>query len=290
MVRITPTGRPDCTSIVSSPRAWWYGPWRRRPASPRRPPGAPIDHQVVRSLRDLRVQVVHQHSQRASAAQLFAVSAAPRGACTGRAPSTVIVTFLWGWDSQAGADHGLRGRDGRATGDQLDGDVDLRVPASDPSLVRARRPRGGLRSTARWRAPARAERAARCRGRRSATRRRAPGSAVHGPPELTSRGPAHRHVVRIAELGMESTEAGPPAASSRHDGRRSVVGDHVAGVDARVLGQERGRPELRADRGNGRSGARRCSPGRPRRWPGSRADRRAARRGSCRSTPRARPG
>ena len=65
-VRSTPTGRPDCTSIVSSSRSVGQRAHHRVEAAPvaRRPAGAAVDDQVVGALGDLRVEVVLQHPQR----------------------------------------------------------------------------------------------------------------------------------------------------------------------------------------------------------------------------------
>ena len=75
----------------------------------------------------------------------------------------------------------------------------------------------------------------------------------------------------IAEDGIESTEAGTASrlSSATIAGLR-VLGDHVPGVDARVVGEERRQalPSARR-RGTGRCAARRSTPGRRRRSRGS---------------------
>ncbi len=65
-VRNTPTGLPDCTNSVSSCSRLRSAATIAVEALPvaRRPPDAAVNHQLVRLLGDLGVEVVHQHAQR----------------------------------------------------------------------------------------------------------------------------------------------------------------------------------------------------------------------------------
>ncbi len=124
-----------------------------------------------------------------------------------------------------------------------------------------------------------------------ASGRRRPGAACGRRTSPSRRGPPASR-----EDGIESTVAGHgQPLELGHDRGLGVLGDHVAGVDAGVVGEER-RQAVRAGDGRacGRCGARRSTPRRRPRWRGSRARRRPVRRGSCRSTRpgrrRARPG
>ena len=65
-VCITPTGRPDWTSIVSSgfERGQRADHGVERPPVARGPAGAAVDDEVVGALGVLGVEVVHQHPQR----------------------------------------------------------------------------------------------------------------------------------------------------------------------------------------------------------------------------------
>ena len=67
------------------------------------------------------------------------------------------------------------------------------------------------------------------------------GQPVHGPAQLAGRGPAHGHVVLLhgaARDRVDRRRHGQPLELGHHRGLR-VVRDHVAGVHAGVVGQER---------------------------------------------------
>ena len=123
-----------------------------------------------------------------------------------------------------------------------------------------------------------------------------PGEPVDGAAELAGGGPAHRDVVLLHRARRDRVDArgGGEPLHLRDDRGLGVLRDHVPGVDARVVGEERRHRGCAPCRGTGRCAARRSTPRPRRRSRGSRARRRPGRRGSCRWTPpgrrRARPG
>ncbi len=118
-----------------------------------------------------------------------------------------------------------------------------------------------------------------------------PGRRCRRSAQLAGRGPPHRHVVLLhggSRDAVDAGRAGQPAAVG-HQGGRAVLGQHQAGVDARVGSQESGqtvgagRVEVPVDPPLGDRRERRR-----RRWRGSLRRTRVGRRGSCRTTPPAR--
>ena len=258
-VRSTPTGRPDCTSIVSSSleRRQRAHHARRRSASRarrgrcrRRRPG----RRAARRPRGRGCSCSIRSG--ASVCQDRAVSVVPRGARTGRAPSMSMLLSSERRSAKRSGDR-LGGRHGRAA-----------------SRRRAPRPR----SPGRGSGPGRGR-----RPRRAARRRppRSPGPASSGPRRSSARAAVSssmastrvspstaRRSLRAADQPIETWSSCMRRRRDRVDRRRHgeplelgddrglrVLGDHVPGVDARVVGEER-----RAGRGCGRRrGTGRCA-------------------------------
>src|SRR5205807_6314948 len=95
-------------------------------------------------------------------------------------------------------------------------------------------------------------RGGRCGGQRGAQVERAgggeeldgdhAGETVDGTPQLARRGPAHGHMVLLhgaGGYGVDRGRGGQPLELGDDRGLR-VLGDHVAGVHARVVGEEGG--------------------------------------------------
>ena len=239
--RSTPTGRPDWTSIVSSPFSVVSvrtSASKLRQSRAARPVPA-VDDEVVGPLGDLGVEVVLQHPQRAPpGASPSAESRAVRAARTGRAPSMT--------SSLAVQCHVAR--------------RDVEQFARRHELARPRRSRA--RATGRGRArPRRALTRSAIAGRSRATgssgarsaRARAPASSsiattsakgVEGLAELPRRVPAHRDVVLLHTRRGDRVDARRRRQTLhlRHQSRLGVLGDHQPRVDAGVLGEERRKP------------------------------------------------
>ncbi len=232
-VRMTPTGLPDCTSIVSSALSVRQRAHQRVERLPvaRGPAGAAVDDEVVGVLGDLGVEVVLQHAQRGLLRPAERVRARCRaGRARGGRPCGHVVRRLLRRVlvvaravSPSGRPIGAGSDRRRATvplDDELVGGVDLGRRASG----RARPARRPLRTAA-------------CDGRRcrrrasSGARRSSARAAVSTSIASTRESPSTRGAACapalqpietwsscIAEDGIESTLAG--AASrliSRHD-------------------------------------------------------------------------
>ena len=116
------------------------------------------------------------------------------------------------------------------------------------------------------------------------------GEAVDRAAQLAGGRPAHRDVVLLHRRARDRVDRGRDREPLQlgDDRGLGVLRDHVAAVDARVVGEERRQAVVARDveEAVGAPLAR-SRPGRRRRSRGSRARRRPARRGSCRWT---RPG
>ena len=214
-VRSTPTGRPDCTSSVSSSRKVPQRAHDRVEAGPvpRRAPGAAVDDEVVGTLGHLRVEVVHQHPQRGLGRPRPGASGwcrAGRGRGGLRSRGRLLLDGRGRWSSQGPDDPGRGGQRGRrrrtwATAASISGDRNRSGPG--PATVAAARPTTARGRGARRRAaPADPAPRAAVSSSIASTRRQ----RVDGAPQLAGRRPAHRHVVLLhgADDGMESTLAG----------------------------------------------------------------------------------
>src|SRR6478735_2168991 len=138
----------------------------------------------------------------------------------------------------------LGGTQDRARGDQLDGGLDLRreVPVGPGTLDagRAEQRDDGARGRRRLERPPQVERP--CGGEH--LDRDDPGQAVDGAAQLAGRRPAHRDVVLLHGAGGDRVDGGRhrEALELGDDRGLGVLGDHVAAVDAGVVGQERRQP------------------------------------------------
>ncbi len=199
--------------------------------------GAAVDDEVVGAFRDLGIEVVLQHPQRG----LGLPRTGGQGGAARCADGTCA--FHGTAPSSEGSGDGLGGGQRRAGGDGRDGRLDLggQVP------VRAR-PGDGL-----------AQRVAHRRGGRGRRQRAAQVDAagggeqldrehlpqpVDGAAQLARRRPAHRHVVLLHRARRDRVHRcrhGQPL-QLRDDRGLRVLGDHVPGVDARVVGEERRQP------------------------------------------------
>ena len=117
-VRKTPTGLPDCTSSVSSAfeRAQRGDDAVEALPVARGAADAAVDHQLVRLLGDLGVEVVHQHAQRRLGQPALGRELVPRGARMVRALSMRVMGLSSGHRATGKREAG--GRDERAAADQ----------------------------------------------------------------------------------------------------------------------------------------------------------------------------
>ena len=230
----------------------------RRPVA-RGPAGAAVDDEVVGALGDLGVEVVHQHPHRglllpAAAGQRRAARGADR-AGTGdggahRDLSADVACWCRGAvASGQGADGGLGGgqqrRRRRPAPRRPRSPGTGSGPGPGPRPARAAPPR-----------PPRCPRPASSGARRSSARAAVRISIASTRPSASTLRRSLRAADQpietwsscIADDGIESTLAG--AASrfiSRHQRGLRVLRDHVPGVDARVVGQERRQPVRAGD-------------------------------------------
>ena len=215
--------------------------------------GAAVDDEVLGVLGDLGVEVVHQHPQRRLGLPR------PRGQ----------LGAVGGVDGQAGvaaghcefSDHGLRRRRGRRpTRDELDGGLDLgREVAVGPGALDAGRPQQARR---RRRSPATARAGARRSSARAAVSTSIATTRVSPSTERRSLRAADQPIETwsscMALDGIESTRGRDGEPLELGDDRGlGVLRDHVAAVDARVVGEERRQAvAARPCRGTGRYAAR----------------------------------
>ena len=245
---------------------------------------AAVDHELVRPLRHVRVEVVHQHPERrlllpAAAGELAAARRVHGAGAHSRLPTAASTASHHG----ARLDERRRARELRR-----EPAVGARPRRRGPH-GRARRRRSG-RGLERRAEVERPRRAGELDGEDAAEVR------DHGA-ELASGAPAHRHVVLLHRARGQRVRArrhreAPVLGDHR---RLRVLREHQAGVHARR--PRSGTAAARTSgsgRASGRCAARRSRRPRPRRSRGSRRPSPPARRGSCRTTPRgrraARPG
>ena len=249
-----------------------------------RPPGAAVDDEVVGALGDLGVEVVLQHPQRGLG---LPAARRQRGAARGPYGSCAVHGGLLQVEGDAGG--GEQGAGGDESDDGLDLGGEVPVGSGPGDAGRADGVAHGAGGGGRLQRGAEVEGAG---GGEDLDREHA-AQAVDRPAQLAGGVPAHRDVVLLHRRGRDRVDAGrhrQPLELADDPGRR-VLGDHVAGVDAR-----RRPPGTAAARccgpcpGTGRCAARSCRRRRRRRWRGSRGRSRPGRRGSCRWTRPGRPG
>src|SRR5690348_6806120 len=138
------------------------------------------------------------------------------------------------------AEHTLSRGEDRAVTHQLDGPLDVgreeavRSGALDPGRAQQRDHRFGRRRGLQRTAQVQGA------GRGEDLDREHAGQTVDGPTELAGTGPAHRHVVllhRTRRDGVDRRGYGEPLELGDDPGL-GVLRDHVAGVDARIVGEE----------------------------------------------------
>ncbi len=190
--------------------------------------GAAIDDEVLRTLGHLGVEVVHQHAHRRlglprAGGDGGSASSANGGTVHVSSPSSSVEEGAGAYELRGGLDVGCEVAIGS-------GAFDLRPQQRD----RSSRGRPGLERCAEVDAAS----------SRVDLDRQHSGQQVNGSAQLAGGGPAHRHVVLLHRARRDRVDAGRrrEPLELRHHRRLCVLRDHVARVDARIVGEERRQP------------------------------------------------